>query len=397
MGVESLTDLKLRKVKPNAGKRLDIWDTRIPGFGVRISPAGTKTFVLMYRIHNRKRRVSIGRYPEIGLADARRIALEMRAQIARQEDPQTKGNSNTTSFHFNKAVESFVAIHCVRHNRENTRLETERLLKRNFVTKWHNSDIRKITRADVLIILDDIINEGKPSAANHALAAIRKFFNWCVERGLIEQSPCVAIRRPAKQVSRDRVLGNDELSKIWHGGAQLGYPFGRIVQLLILTGQRRGEVSGMRWQDIDFENQIWSIPAEMNKSNRPHTVPLTEMTIEILNEIPRLSDQFVFPARGLSSTTFSGFSKSKRQLDQLMTIDDWRLHDLRRTLATNLARLSVPPHVVERILNHSTGILGGVAGIYNRFEYLDEMRLALNQWATDLERITNDVVANQDK
>ena len=155
MSIEPLTDLKLRKVKPDTSKRLEIWDERIPGFGVRIAPSGTKTFVLMYRLHDRKRRISIGRYPEIGLAEARRIALEMRAQVARQVDPKPELKSAITSFHFDKAVESFIAIHCVRHNRDSTRHETERLLKRNFVTKWHNSDIRKITRADVLNVLDD--------------------------------------------------------------------------------------------------------------------------------------------------------------------------------------------------------------------------------------------------
>ena len=160
-----------------------------------------------------------------------------------------------------------------------------------------------------------------------------------------------------------------------------GYPFGTINKLLFFTGQRRSEVAGMAWDDLDLDAKVWSIPADKNKSARAHEVPLTDMSAAIISEIPRLDEILVFPARRKNSNKpVSGFSKAKKQLDELSGVMDWRQHDIRRTVATGMAGLAIPPHVVERVLNHSSGSFCGVAGIYNRFGYLPEMRDALEKW-----------------
>ncbi len=272
-------------------------------------------------------------------------------------------------------------IYCAEHNRESTARETERLLRVRFIPVWSERDIRSIGRDEVARVLDAIVQRGNPSAANHALAAVRKFFNWCIERGIVETSPCNNISRPGAVVARERVLDDAELAAVWSVTATLGYPYGTIVQLLILTAQRRGEVTGMRWSELDLAKALWTMPGARTKNKRRHVVPLSPLSICILDALPRLHDDLVFPARGRETTNFSGFSKLKRQIDVATGVDDWTLHDLRRTAATGMAGLGVAPHVVERLLNHVSGTFGGVAGIYNRFEYLDPMRSAAEAWS----------------
>ncbi len=195
-------------------------------------------------------------------------------------------------------------------------------------------------------------------------------------------------------VSRDRVLSDAEIVAIWWVADRMGYPFGRLVQLLILTGQRRAEVGGMRWQEVDPLKGQWELPPGMqdrrHKSERRHLVPLSSQVLGILQSLPRVHDELAFPARG-KENAISGYSKWKRKLDQLSGVKNWTLHDLRRTAATGMAAVGVPPHVIERVLNHSTGTLGGVAGIYNRFQYLDECRQALERWSQHLESLIREV------
>jgi len=276
-------------------------------------------------------------------------------------------------------------MHCTQRNRERTRKETARILQHDFVSQWKRRDVRDIGRKDVLDVLDAVVERGSPSGANHALAAIRKCFNWCVERGVIESSPCSGIKKPAMAEARERVLSDDELRSIWQATDAIGYPFGVLVQLLLLTAQRRNEVVGMRWQDIDLNSAIWTIPGELAKNGKSHLVPLSVRALSCLASVPRMHESFIFPARGNDTTTFSGFSKLKAKTDQLSRVQAWTLHDLRRSAATHMGRLGVAPHVVERILNHMSGSFRGVAGVYNRFQYLPEMREGLERWARHLE------------
>ncbi len=262
-----------------------------------------------------------------------------------------------------------------------------RLLRVNFVQPWGGRELQAIRKGDINAVLDRLVEAGKGSPANHALAAIRKFFIWCVARSLIAVSPCAGITRPAATRARDRVLDDQELKSIWRAVDGSGIPFEPIVKLLILTGQRRGEVTAMQWRELDLENCIWSIPAERTKSNRAQSLPLTITARSVLQTIPRISDVYVFPSFGREEGIFSGFGKSKRKLDRVSGVTGWTLHDLRRTAATGLARLGVAPHVIERILNHTSYTLGGVAGIYNRFGYEPEMRAALNLWSSHVVKL----------
>jgi hypothetical protein len=174
-----------------------------------------------------------------------------------------------------------------------------------------------------------------------------------------------------------------ELVSIWRAANEMGWPYGRIVQLLILTGQRRNEVTGMRWSELDLAKGQWTIPAERTKPGRVHELPLVPAAVDLIQRLPKIHDQYVFPAKGKDNSA-SGFSKWKHELDRIAGLSDWRIHDLRRTVASGMAQLKVAPHIIERVLNHTTGTLGGVAGIYNRFGYLDEMREALQRWSDHL-------------
>ena len=382
------TDITIRNLKARDGERIEVWDDKIAGLGIRVSPAGTKSFVLLYRLKGQPKRMTLGRYPLLSLGDARKRATEVLYKISQGSNPQAEKEEARTFPRFDETLEDFVRIYCNRQNRERTARETERLLRARFLKAWAARNIREIKKHDVLKIIDGIVEEGKPSAANHAFAAIRKLFSWCVQRGIVEANPCTGIGAPSATVDRERVLTDAELAAVWNAAEATGYPYTAIVKLLILTAQRRSEVTGLRWTEVDAEQGLWSMPAERTKNGRAHQVPLLPMTKGIMSSLPKLNPTFAFPARGNDEPTFSGFSKMKRRLDELSGVAGWTLHDLRRTTATKLAGLGVAPHVVEKLLNHTTGTLGGVAGIYNRFQYVAEMREALARWEMHVKALT---------
>ena len=385
-----LNDIFVRNIPTPAEGRAQYPDGKLPGFGVRVSSNGLKVFYLTYRFAGQSRRMILGRYPYKTLAAARADAHTAIGQIASGIDPQKtisdEPEAAAKSLTFAKTLDQFIQLYCSQHNRPSTAAETERVLRSVFLTDWQNRDISAVSRQDVLSILDAIVARGAPSAAIHAYAAIRKFFTWSVERDLIDTSPCLHLKPPAKKQSRERVLSDDEIVALWKASVIEGYPFGAIFQLLLLTGQRRGEVVGMRWSEIDLKQGVWTIPGARTKNGKAHSVPLTPRVPAILKLLPRFESEFVFPARGKPEQSYSGYSKGKRALDAAAALHDWTLHDLRRTAATGMAELGVPPHVVEKILNHSTGTFAGVAGVYNRFEYRSEMRSALRLWAAHVKK-----------
>lgn len=373
-----LTDAKIRALKPVSNKQLDISDEKIPGFGIRVSPKGTKTFSLVYRFDTRQRRLNLGRYPILSLSEARKAAQAALREVSLGTDPaREKEKHKNDVFEFKNFVNQFIEDYAKRRNK--SWRETQRLLEKEFVVFWGKRDLRSIEKRDVTKTLDGIVKRGSPSLANHAFAAVRKLFNWAVERDFIEVSPCTGLRAPSKFVKSDRVLSDAELIQVWHGAEEMSYPYGRIVQLLILTGQRIGEVSSIEWNDIDTEENVWNIPADRNKSGRFHRLPLSPQAFNIIKLIPRIDDVLLFPARG-RNTPVSGFSKWKRKIDELSQVNDWKIHDIRRTVATGMARAKVQPFIVERVLNHRSGEISGVAEVYNRYSYADEMGEALEQW-----------------
>src|SRR5262245_44879994 len=263
-----LSDAAIRNQDPVAGRQIDIRDSIVPGLALRVSPNGTKAFVVLYRVGRKARRLTLGRYSAITLAEARQKARQALRQVQEGKDPATEKQRARAEYDrklFGALVPEFIE----RYAKPNTRSwrETERLLKREFAD-WNRRLIPDISRRDVNGVLAAIVKRGSPSSANHALAAVRQFFNWAVDEWHPNSSPCVGIRAPSKTKSRERILTTNELSKIWSAAEGMGFPYGTIIQLLILTGQRRSEVAGMRWIEVDFAQRLWAIPAKRTKTNR---------------------------------------------------------------------------------------------------------------------------------
>ena len=383
---ERLTDKLLSSLKPDPSKQFDVWDSTVTGLGLRVSPGGAKSFVLIYRLGTRSRRMTLGRYPILKLKDARNIARGHLQTASKGGDPaEEKKRQLRNSLAFNEYVQTFVETYAKPRNR--TWKETETILNREFVSKWRKRNIRSIEKADVTHILDALVSRGKITSANRAFAQIRKLFNWAVERGDLEHSPCQGLRSPGKYRSRERVLSDAEINAVWNAADEMGYPFGAVIKLLFLTGQRLNEVASLKWSEIDLDEATWTLPADRNKSTREHIIPLSPQAVDVLKTVPKTQSEFLFPAHGAPHNPISGFSKWKEKLHQLSATSDWTLHDIRRTVSTGMAKLGVPPHVTERVLNHKTGTLGGVAGVYNRFGYLPEMCAALDQWAGHIDEL----------
>jgi len=378
------TDLPVKRLKvPEKGQKT-YWDTALPGFGVRVSQGGAKSFILMFGEAYARKRVTVGRYPGISLADARAEAKETLAKITlgKYQDPR-----RPSSKPFNEAVDGFLKLHCSQRNRASTAKETERLLRKHFYPPLQNFPLEEITPHHINRILDRLLRR-TPSEANHAFGVIRKFFSWTRERGYLATTPCDGMKIPARKKSRDRFLDDDELGQAFYTAGATGHPYGTLVQLLLLTGQRRFEIIGLRWDWIDDGQRTITFPKDFTKTGVIHTIPLTPMMEAVFDTVPRL-DEFLFSSRGDTPGTFSGFSKCKNRFDLDCPIDHWTLHDLRRTFATHLASLRIQPHVIERLLNHSSGTISGVAAIYNRFSYIDEMREALTLWERKLTCLTS--------
>ena len=270
-----------------------------------------------------------------------------------------------------------------KRNKPRTVRDYRRLLKRHFsLGTTHLSDV---TAKEIQRRLDRL--SATPNEQNHAFTIAQIFLRYAVAQGWLDRNPCEGMALPNRTTPRDRVLADDEIAAVWHAADAYGYPFGTIVQLCMLTGQRRSEMVASVGH-IDPEAGAITLPAAETKNNRQHTFPLGATAAAIIQSIDR-STPYLFPARrdfrmDVPSMVYNSWAKDKRAFDQMCPIAHWTLHDLRRTFSTNLAGLNTPPHVLERILNHSSGTISGVAAIYNRFRYMEEMRHAIAAWEAKL-------------
>lgn len=382
-----LTAAFVENARPDLARR-EIPDALVPGLYFVVQPSGKKSWAARYRVHGRTRKLTLGPYPTLDLGKAREAAREaiIEAQKGNDLALAKKATKTDDSRTFSKAVETFIKRHAKPENRSWE--ETARLLgyrpdfetiPNSLIDKWGHRPVAEISRAEVIAWLDKIVDRGAPVVANRTLAAVRKFFNWCVARDLIGASPCAGIAPPVAEQARDRVLTDDELRAFWKATGQMGYPFGNMFRLLLLTGQRRDEVAGMTWSELDLDGQTWTLPRERVKTDRAHEVPLSPQSLAQLATVKKIGDQYVFTKSG--ETAVSGFSKAKARLDLLMECQTpWRLHDLRRTAASGMARLGIALPVIERLLNHQSGSFAGIVGVYQRHDFADEKRAAMIAW-----------------
>lgn len=410
------------------------WDTALPRFGLRVTPAGGRIYLVQYRPKPapgqplRTRRIVIGRHGQPWTVDrARGEAKLILAQVDLGRDPfadrederearrlseearkaEALANELRTQDTFEKVAERYIELVL---NAKRSGEESARLLRFDPVRAWKDRHIGDIRRVDVADLMDRI-KKRSPAVARATFAALRGLFGWCEARDLIPASPCDRVSAPARPEARDRVLADDELRAIWKACEGLGHPFGPIVRLLMLTGQRRAEVAGMAWAELDLEVKVWRIPRERTKNGKAHEIDLSPQAVTLIEKVPDVGP-LLFPARKApkrkdgaadrpGALSVQGFSATKRSLDSLIedvlreadpkaeALSPWRLHDLRRTAATGMAGMGFPPHVVERVLNHVSGAQGGLVGVYQRHEYRTERKAALIAWGEHVDSVAN--------
>lgn len=417
-----LTDGLVAAAEPQA-REVFLWDEVLPRFGVRISPQGGRFYLIQYRAKgpagtgSKVRRIYIGQHDgELwNVTKARAAARKLLAPVDLGRDPwaerEAERQAQLDTQLAAQEAEAARAREAERREKETLKAQAElyierrlgkrrsgseaaRLLRHGPVAAWGDRHVTEIRRADVAELLE-AIGQRSPAVARATYAEMRPLFDWLAERELIAVSPCARVTAPPRPEARDRVLTDDELRLVWRGADALGFPFGPVVKLLMLTGQRRAEVAGMAWHELDLEAGLWRIPAERAKNKQAHEIDLSPEALAILRQVPRVGP-LLFPARGEGAVR--GFSAVKRKLDGIIEelrrqdaaqagepepqqpLKPWRIHDLRRTAATGMAALAFPPHVVERVLNHVSGTQSGLVGVYQRHEYRPERKAALTAW-----------------
>jgi integrase len=393
-----LTQATIQRLALPAGKAEAIcFDDDLPGFGLRLRSGGSRNWIIQYALGAKQRRMTLGSTEVLDASKARKTARHLLASVRLGHDPaaeRTESRLRASDDELGAIVDRFLA-------RQETRLrprsytETKRYLK-EYWKSLHGVHLARISRALVAARLDAIADESGPVAADRARAALSAFFAWAIRQGLCEVNPVIGTNKAAELKSRERVLSDQELKAIWNALPDSDY--GRIVRLLILTGQRREEIGGLRWSEVNIAKRMITLPSERTKNHRSHDVPMSKAAFAILKTQPmRAGRDFVFGDGPRSNgqngeapkqAGFQGWSKSKTALDvQTKSIGAWRLHDVRRTVATRMAELGVQPHIVEAVLNHASGHKVGIAGVYNRAAYVDEKTAALALWAKHVDRL----------
>ena len=406
MPKRNLNATVVERLKPPAKGQEDNFDKGYPGLALRISYGGRKSWVFFYRLRGKQRRMKLGSWPAMSLAEARQAWRDARNEVefgkdpaaekqeARQREPDT----------VQRVAEQFIEKWHRPRNR--TAEEIVRMFERHLYPVIGHREIKDIGRRDILAVLDKAEERGLSVGVNRVLANVRRLFGWAVERGLIDTSPVAGIKPPRKEQARDRVLTDDELRAFLAGCDKAGDPFCHIFRLLLLTAQRRDEVASATWAEIDLQGKLWRLPGERTKNGKRHDVPLSQEAIGLIAALDsKERSSLLFPARfarhigsEAKERPASGFGRAKERLDAAMLVElrrmaqergsdpeivelmPWRLHDLRRTAASGMARLGVGIHVVEKLLNHTSGTIGGIVAVYQRYDFAEEKLAAVNAW-----------------
>jgi integrase len=414
---KTLTSAAVERLKPPHTGQVDHFDQGYPGLALRMSYGGRKTFVYFYRLGGRLRRMSLGTYPAIGLAEAREAWRKARADVQAGRDPVDHGGERDGATDFQGVFEEWLKRDQAGNRSVNV---VRRSIERDVLPHWRNRQITDIGRRDVLDVIDAIADRGAPIMARRTHARLHRLFKWAVGRGIIPTNPLADLPKPGEEIRRDRVLSDDELVAVWKAAEQIGWPYGAAVRLLILTGARREEIGQLRWSEIDgdtnfelhsttaqrymamarYRNQhgvldftTISLDAHRTKNGEPHHLPLSSPALTLLDQAPRIAGcDFVFTSSG--KTHIAAWALAKAKLDQVSQVTAWRIHDLRRTAATGLQKLGTPLQVTEAILGHTAGSRAGVVGIYQRYDYANEKRAALEAWGAHVMALVEGRTAN---
>ena len=371
----------LDKLKPPA-QREDYRDKSTRGLQLRVSPTGVKSFSYAFRFGSKMGRVTLGKYPDLDLRTARQKTDEFRRLVSLGVDPRSEKRDKLAKQQMtvDRMVAEFIKKYAEPKN--SSWKQAENNLNLYLVGALGNQSIHDVTRPSIHAILDALVARGKHTAANRALAHIRKFFGWLVERGYLDHSPADHIKPRYKEQERERVLTDAEIRAIWSASESMSEPYRAWSKLLLLCGQRRLETACMcRSQIVDG---CWHLSGEDTKNKQLHIVPLSQQAMAIVDQLLQQDGEFLIKTGRTGDKPVNGFSKAKVQLDLMSGVTDWKFHDIRRTVATNLSKLGVDRFLLQRIVNHTDS---GVTAIYDRYSYLEEKREALQRWADRLDDI----------
>jgi integrase len=411
------TDKNIAALKPRY-LRYEAWEDGRSGFGIRVSPAGRKSWIYMYRFGGKARRMTLGNYPVVGLASAHVKFALAKKLLDQGEDPGASAKAEKQSEREAPTIKHLVdeylersAQHLKSHD------EIKRVMKRDVIPAWGKRKAKSIKRRDVILLLDDIVDRGAPIMANRTLNWVRRMFNFGIAREIVEANPTTGVEAPAKETERERTLSDDEIRGLWEGIAKAELTEGTrlAVKLILVTGQRPGEVAGARLSEFgDLEDSLWTIPPERTKNGRVHLVPLSRQAIQLVETAKTACTKngLLFPSPdGKNPITSHGLSKAflrnasvlgiPQPVERAQQIDVYdkqaklaakaerrRIaftpHDLRRTAFTRITGLGFTRFIADRVTNHTEA---GVGRVYDRYGYLREKRAALDAWAHRLEEI----------
>jgi integrase len=360
------------------------FDDRLPGFVYRQRKQGHASFVVRYRFNGEQRTHTLGNAAKINCDQARKLALAALGEVAKGIDPQAAklaARVQAAKLTVAQGVEQYLAARGADVRASSLRTMSLYLTGAAYFGSLHRRAIDSVTGADIQSRLDKISNEISAASAGQARACLSSFFVWCLRRGLCNENPTLKTDVRKAEAGKVRALSADELRQVWNACVDSNQhinDYGRIVRLLILTGCRREEIGGLRWSEINLDAGTLTIPAERSKNHRAHTLPLSDMALDVLRSIDRREGcEYVFGSQGFKTW---GYSK-KALLSTTGEMKEWRLHDLRHTLSTGMHEAGIEPHVVESVLNHVSGHKDGVAGRYNHATYRAQMAQALTRWA----------------
>lgn len=402
MSSAKLTKSAIEAMPLPAKGRVTLWDKTTAGLCLRISESGARTWSYVYRSGSRLRRLTLGRYDGtagIPPDEARKLAVEAAQAVRAGRDPAAERRMRRGTLRTNApaaatvaaVAEEYLRVAVHPKCRPGTYAEYARALRQRLIPALGHRLARDVTRTELRALMQAEVERGSPVAANRLHSVLRSMLNWWAseDEGFVSPFAARAIKKPANEISRDRVMKFDELRLMLRTLPRLGRPWSALFHVLMLTGQRRGEVASMRWCDVDLDRAEWNIPRAVAKNKSAHFVPLSAQVVAILRAVPVVEKcQFVFTTTG--TTPPSGFSRAVHTWDGLMkaendgqALPDWRLHDLRRTVASVMAcELGVQPMFISAVLNHRpSNVLGGVTAVYVRTEFRPQRRAALDAWA----------------
>jgi integrase len=383
------------------GCTLFLRDDDLTGFGAVATKSGACRYFIEYRLAGRdlpQRRMTIAKHGAVTADEARKLAKEGLGKVAGGADiaqQKKEAREKLTGVTFRDLIERYLGIHA-----KNSKYWTQkraRLLSDD-LKALHGKPAALIKRTEIVAAIDKVHGRSQ-SAARALFADIRPILAWAHDRAAIEQNPIAGMKGPQSSDARDRVLSDDEIKAFWQAASEQGWPFEGVLKALLLTGQRREEVAGLRWREVELDAGVWTIAKERCKNGKAHAVDLCPEACRLLSDPkdPRLqsrANDLVFSTT--STTPVSGFSKVKKRVDARMKellgdkFEPWRIHDLRRTAASGMAALKFQPHVIERVLNHLSGAQGGLVGVYQHHDYREERREAIMAWGAKVMEIVGE-------